>query len=295
MKTIVILKGLPASGKSTYAKELVQNNPGKYKRINRDLLRQMFDNDHLSNGNEKFIRKVRDQLIVAALENGKHVIVDDTNLAAINEKKIRDIAKEYRASTGQEISVRIKSFDVDVEECIRRDALRAKPVGRAVIEKMYREHFLNTQVSRDPKYREQDPNLPKAILCDLDGTLALMNGRNPFDASSCENDLPNSPVVNLVKQYANAGFKIILLSGRVDRYMAQTKKWLEKYGIPYDDLFMRKDGDNRKDAIIKRELFESNIEKRYTVEVVLDDRNQVVNMWRLELNLPCFQVYYGDF
>lgn len=294
MRTIIILRGLPASGKSTYAKELVKSNPGVYKRINRDSLRTMFDEDHFSNGNEKFIRKIRDVLIVEALNNGKHVILDDTNLAESNLKRIQQIAHDYKLEHNQEIAVKIKEFDVDVEECIRRDANRTKPVGRAVIERMYREHFMKKN-HRDPEYRVQNEDLPNAIICDLDGTLALLNGRNPFDAARCENDLPNPPVMDMVKNFKERGYKVLLLSGRMDRFKNQTVKWLEKNDVEYDALWMRKTGDNRKDAIMKRELFETNIQDKYNVKLVLDDRNQVVDMWRLELNLPCFQVFYGDF
>ncbi|MBK9581896.1 MAG: hypothetical protein IPO48_08380 [Saprospiraceae bacterium] len=148
---------------------------------------------------------------------------------------------------------------------------------------------------KHPVYRTQDPSLPKAIICDLDGTLALMNGRSPFDASTCESDLPNTPVVNIVKNYHELGYKIILASGREDTFKTQTISWLEKYDVQYDLLFMRAAGDYRKDAVIKKEMFDTQIEGKYFVEFVLDDRNQVVDLWRKDLNLPCFQVYYGDF
>ncbi len=52
---------------------------------------------------------------------------------------------------------------------------------------------------------------------------------------------------------------------------------------------------SRKNAIIKKELFEQQIAEKYFIELVLDDRDQVVDMWRLELGLPCLQVNYGDF
>jgi hypothetical protein len=144
-------------------------------------------------------------------------------------------------------------------------------------------------------YRTQDPSLPKAIICDLDGTLCLMNGRSPFDASRCDEDLPNIPVVNMVKNYHQLGYKIILASGREDTFKPQTMTWLERYGITYDMLIMRTSGDFRKDAIIKKEIFVNHVEGKYFVELVLDDRNQVVDLWRNDLHLPCFQVFYGDF
>ncbi len=137
--------------------------------------------------------------------------------------------------------------------------------------------------------------MPKAVICDLDGTLALMNGRNPFDASSCENDLLNVPVNRVLENYRKLGYKIILLSGRQDQFREQTERWLLQHGVGYEVLLMRKFKDNRKDSIIKREIFEEHIRGTYFIELVLDDRNQVVDMWRDELRLPCFQVYYGDF
>lgn len=148
---------------------------------------------------------------------------------------------------------------------------------------------------RGPLYVKQDQSLPPAIICDLDGTLALMNGRNPFDASKCEDDLPNNPVVHLVKLYADQGTKIILLSGRTDNYKSETLRWLENHSITYEKLLMRRHGDSRKDAIIKKEIIDNEIKGKYFVRFVLDDRNQVVDMWRNEIGYPCFQVYYGDF
>lgn len=145
------------------------------------------------------------------------------------------------------------------------------------------------------EYRKQDETLPKGIICDLDGTLSLIHNRSPFDASKCEQDKPNIPIVNLVKNYKKLGYKILLLSGRDGKYESQTISWLEKHGVIYDALWMRKPKDNRKDAIIKEEIFRIEIENKYYVEFVLDDRNQVVDLWRKDLKLPCLQVFYGDF
>ncbi len=93
MKQVIILRGLPASSKSTYAKSLIDSQPNKYKRINKDLLREMLDNSHWSKDNEKFILNMRDILIIQALENGKHVIIDDTNLASTHITRITQLVK----------------------------------------------------------------------------------------------------------------------------------------------------------------------------------------------------------
>jgi len=91
------------------------------------------------------------------------------------------------------------------------------------------------------------------------------------------------------------GYKIILLSGREEKYKEPTFRFLETHQINFDILLMRKTSDNRKDSIIKKEIFAEHIQDKYFIEFVLDDRNQVVDMWRNDLKLPCFQVYYGDF
>lgn len=290
MKKVIIMRGLPGSGKSTYAKQLVDAEPNVYKRINRDDMRMMFDNGYVSKGNEKFVKKVRDLLITAALEEGKHVIVDDTNLSDTNIIRIRQLVEMFNKNNNDNVVVEIKEMTTTVEECIARDAERAKPVGAKVIKTMHRQFF-----HKDPTYLPQDTALPKAILCDLDGTLALMNGRNPFDASTCEADLPNVAVVQAVKNYAKLGYKIILVSGRKDTYRPQTEKWLQAHAIEHEMLLMRKWDDNRKDAIVKREIYDADIKDKFYVECVFDDRDQVVDMWRNELGLACFQVYYGDF
>lgn len=290
MKKVIILRGIPGSGKSSYAKQLVEENPNAYKRINRDDLRAMFDNGYVSKGNEKFVKQVRDLLIVKALEDGKHVVVDDTNLSESNLVRIKQLVHEFNKAHNDEVTVELKEMDTPLEVCIVRDSAREKKVGERTIRAMHRQFF-----GEPERYAEQDNSLPKAVICDLDGTLALMNGRNPFDASSCENDLLNVPVNRVLENYRKLGYKIILLSGRQDQFREQTERWLLQHGVEYEVLLMRKFKDNRKDSIIKREIFEEHIRGTYFIDLVLDDRNQVVDMWRDELRLPCFQVYYGDF
>ena len=135
-------------------------------------------------------------------------------------------------------------------------------------------------------------NMVEAIICDLDGTLALHNGRSPFEYHKCDTDLPNRPVVELVKRL---GMPVIYISGRDDSCFRLTKQWLAAQELPEGELFMRKTGDQRKDALVKRELYEQHVVGRYQILFVLDDRDQAVELWRKELGLTCLQVAYGNF
>lgn len=291
MKTLYILKGLPASGKSTWAKQKIAENPSAFKRINKDDLRAMLDNNKWSKGNEKFVLKMRDMMIWEALSEGKHVISDDTNLAAKHETRMRQLVDNYTKETGEEVSIKVKFFDVPVEECIKRDLNRNRSVGEQVIRRMYKQFI--SKPERHLPYMEQDATLPKAIMCDLDGTLAILH-RNPYDASTCEQDELNVPVANIVKTYKQLGHSILLVSGRMDKYQPETERWLAKHNIKYDVLIMRKSKDIRKDSIIKEEIFNENIRDKWHVDFVLDDRQQVVDMWR-NIGLLCCQVAPGDF
>lgn len=138
--------------------------------------------------------------------------------------------------------------------------------------------------------------MKKAIIVDLDGTMCIFDKRGPFDYQKCDTDLPNEPVLDIVRRYnADPEFTVIFVSGREDEARAMTVKWLEKHlGLLPEYLFMRKTKDWRKDTIVKRELYEEHIKGKFEVLFVLDDRDQVVKMWRQE-GLTCFQVAEGNF
>lgn len=137
----------------------------------------------------------------------------------------------------------------------------------------------------------------KAIICDLDGTLAIIEHRSPYNATTAEQDSLNHPIANILKVYSNQRefpIDIILLSGRNEKYRSYTMTWLKNHGIKYSELYLRPDDDYRKDAIYKKEVYESHIKDKYEILFVLEDRSQVVEMWRAE-GLTCLQVAPGDF
>jgi len=74
---LLLLKGLPASGKSTYAKELEKQG---WARANKDDIRKMFFSNYTHKDEAEVVR-MEDARVVAALLDGKNVVVDDTNFA----------------------------------------------------------------------------------------------------------------------------------------------------------------------------------------------------------------------
>lgn len=326
MRTVFILRGLPGCGKSTFAASLVAKEPNRWVRINRDDLRSMSvgpaNNPHTGDkSREEFVREAKNNLLSAALKSGYDVILDDTHLVPQTVKKLHTFVE----SIGN-VKVIEKSFNVDVEEAIARDAKRSgfAHVGEKVIRDMARGAGLEGRrklPDREVYYPPIgcgdpltiNPDLPTAIMVDLDGTLALIGDRSPYDATGCdEKDLPNWPVIKTVLAMHAQGVKIIFMSGRDVKYRPETVRFIEKYcreidlklwgpggqPIPYE-LHMRGEldltkVDQRKDSIIKEELFDAHVRGKYNVLFVLDDRNQVCRKWR-ELGLTVFQVAEGDF
>ena len=136
---------------------------------------------------------------------------------------------------------------------------------------------------------------PSAVLVDIDGTLALIKDRNPYSHQGVLKDHPNAPVIAVVRALSAAGHAIVLVSGRSELAREDTEVWLRRHlGGEFHGPFMRAHGDDRKDAVIKRELYERHVKPHLEVLCVLDDRDQVVHMWR-GLGLTCLQVAPGDF
>jgi hypothetical protein len=137
--------------------------------------------------------------------------------------------------------------------------------------------------------------LPRAVIFDIDGTLALRGDRDPYAWERVGEDQPNPAVIELAHTIAAAGLhRIIVMSGRDEVCRMQTEMWLDAHGITFDELHMRARKDNRKDSIIKRELYEQHVVGRYDVAFTVDDRQIVVDTWR-EMGLTCMQVADGDF
>lgn len=280
MKKLLMLSGLPASGKSTEATRLVKEEG--YKRVNKDDLRAMIDSSKWSKENEKEIVECRDLIIINYLDAGYNVVVDDTNLHPSHRETLAEIADNCDAEFEE------KFFDVPVMTCIERDSKRGdKSVGAKVIMGMYNQ-FLKPN---PPEWSEDKQN---CFVFDIDGTLALMNGRSPYDYSKVSTDIPNYNITAIARILKTTGLPILVVSGRPDSCAEDTMKWLEDNNIPYDRLAMRQTGDNRSDVIVKREIYEDLIEPEYNVIAVFDDRNSVVDLWR-SLGLTCLQVDYGFF
>lgn len=277
MKKFIATRGLSFSGKTRWAAEKAEEL-GNCVVINKDEIRKEMGAD-LSKGirvKESKVIARRNEMIMDALEKGKNIISSDTNffdrVDHIGNMKALVFPK-YRDSYEFEI----KDFtDVPIATLLERAERTDRPEGKefwkAVIMKQKDQYIT-------PPIVEQDSTLPKVIISDFDGTIAHMCDRSPYSGVGSENDIQNEIVCEYLKMMHEKGYLIFILSGLEDNYFSHRENWLKANGIPYDFLFMRKQGDHRKDWVIKEELFAEYIEGRYYIHAILDDRPQMVRFW----------------
>lgn len=298
MSTLHITRGLPASGKTTWAKAWVAEAPAARARINRDDFRaMMFETPDYTWPQELAVSEAVRAAVRALLDAGRDVVADDMNL---RPKYVREWLR-FAAANGA--TVEITEFPISIEDSIARDAERPRPVGADVIRRMAEKYTRKGQLQEvpdevfseaEPELYEPKPNSIPAIIVDIDGTLALHNGRSPYDLTRCGDDLPNAAVIEATQAAAADGLQVIYCSGREDHAREATSEWLTRHVGVSGPLYMRAAADKRRDSIVKRELFDRHIREHFDVRYVLDGRQQVVDMWR-SLGLTVFQVAKGDF
>lgn len=324
---LTCMRGYPGSGKSTIANDLAAKTGAVV--VNRDYLRKMLHDNYFS-GKGEFEDEVtiaERASVRAFLKAGKSVIVDATHLQVNYLRKWSKMAAEVGAS------FEVVDAPTDVEHCVVRDHLRGldgeRSVGEAVIRGMAKKHPMKSwptvaeQVPFEVVPYEFTPGLPWAIIVDIDGTLAHMDGkRSPYDYSKVSGDSVDEQVTWLVTALgsftnerwaigwdgevtpADAGFPAlatIICSGRDDTSSPETMQWLKVKADIVPDLFLMRptgakeaNGNKLPDYKVKYNLFDQHIRGKYNIRFVLDDRNQVVDLWR-QLGLKCLQVEPGDF
>lgn len=272
---LTMLKGLPASGKSTLAREEVVKS-GNSGRINRDDLRAMLFDSVWSGKREQVVIDCEKAIAEVLFRHNMNPIIDDTNLS----QRHRDMWSGFTKEKGQ--SFNAIPVDTDFETCVIRDMKRAKGVGRPVIERLAAQNGL-IEWGEKP-----------IVIVDIDGTLAdgskrqhLIDG-DKKDWKTYFEKCGEDEFVEWVFRKAMAlseDHTICVVSGRPDTYWRQTMLWFQKAGMDglnlrIDHIFMRSGGDKREDLIIKLEFLKYMPKER--IKLVLDDRPRVCRAWESE-------------
>ena len=280
MKKLICLQGLPASGKTTKARELLVEY-GNAVRMNRDDLRAMLHTGAWDGRQEHITRVIASDVVSTALNDtlAETCIVDDTNLAPSTLQAWQELAAYF------EWEFEVMPLDTPLAECLLRDACREHPVGAHVIWGMALQYRLVPQPAKG------------YVLCDIDGTLADCRHREhylqqePKDWQGFFACMSDDTVYQNIRMHvgalAQAGYDVFCVSGRPETYRAETETWLERNDMAWvHTVFMRQAGDHRPDVQVKRDMLTRYWQDTSQIHCVYDDRAEVIEHVWLQAGIP---------
>ena len=311
-KKLILTRGIQGSGKSTWARQWVEEDPENRVRINNDDIRNMLG-PYWIPSREGIVSSTKLQTTLYAMRMGYDIVVDNMNLNpkevkywenvidSHNNIKTSDINPDW---VQYEYEIEFKDFFIPLEECIRRDAMRPNPIGEKVIRDTWRRYKHFIQTSEVEKYVnnliKEDESKPYCLVVDMDSTLCFNTTKRPWygegAAEGMINDIPNMGVLRLVERWTKPGpaaysNNLIIATGRDTSQEEVTKQWLAKYNIYPQEFYFRKQGDYRKGVEVKKEQIEKILEK-YNIVAIIDDCEPIVQMYR-DMGLTVLQPNKG--
>jgi predicted kinase len=280
--TLVLVRGLPASGKTTWARALVASRrPGTILRVNRDDLRRSMADPSYSAPVDAVERRISDaewRLVRGALLDRVDVVVDATNLRASVARRWRALAEACGAGW------RVEEVDTDLEECVRRDAARPplERVGEETLRDLHA-RFVDPETGRLPRlglpprlssvagapYRPV-PGTPSAVLVVAEG---MVSPESP--------DVPDAAAVEVVRALAAAGHRVIAVSARAEDERAAVGDWLARHlAVPVEVLLLGAPRKRQRDVTAVLGLFDAHVRDHYSVVGVVEGRPAAARAWR---------------
>lgn len=129
-----------------------------------------------------------------------------------------------------------------------------------------------------------------AIIVDMDGTLCDVSSIRHYVTGERRNFAafheasrfcpPNRSVERVVRAANRVGTAVVIVTARDARFEGPTRDFLVRNDIPFDAIFMRPWGDQRRDTVVKDEIFDAIVEQGYEPILAIDDRNDIAEVWR---------------
>ena len=296
-KKLILCRGIQGSGKTTFARAWVTEDPEHRVRINNDDIRNMLG-VYWVTSRENLVSSIKKNMAEEAINRGYDIVVDNMNLNAKEILFWKDMVKMANMDPdGYQYEIEFKDFFIPLEECIRRDAMRPNPIGEKVIRETWKryKHFIQTtEVEKHVNNMRKYTGKPKCIVIDMDSTMCFNTTKRPWfgdgAAEGMINDVPNTGMCDMIRKLQE-DFVIVVATGRDTTQEAVTKEWLSKQGINADEFYFRTNKDYRKGVVVKKEQIEAILEK-YDIVAIFDDCEPIVDMYR-EMGLTVLQPNKG--
>ena len=148
MKKLLVLQGLPASGKSTYAVKWVNEDPEHRLRINQDSIRTMFGKYWLEDKiqlkkRESITSNITMELLKQSMFNQFDIVLDNMNLSTKTISSIEDCVNYFNIKFAdlQAYQIEYKLFKEPLQTLINRDSQRDISIGANVITNLYNRYY----------------------------------------------------------------------------------------------------------------------------------------------------------
>lgn len=328
MSNITILVGPPGSGKSTYANNLIyndgdhgaatirvsQDDQGKVGHM--DMFKKALENNQdIIVDRMGFNKEQRDRYLVPAKAAGyrtKIVVFHaplETCLARCNARENHPTIKN-----SNDASRAVNFFFSNYERVSDDEAMIVERLGwvgddgesvvvcdldGTLCNIEHRRHFVRPSEDLDV----QETTVLGPVVLPVPKKKFKKNW--PAFFAGIKDDTVNNPCAKLLKAMAWSGYGIVYCSGRGDNERKATVEWLSKHKLDWfvmplgnegykAPLYMRGRHDSRRDDIVKEIILDFEILTKYTPVFMIDDRDQVVAMWR-KRGFTCLQIDYGNF
>ena len=303
-KKLILTRGIQGSGKSTWARKWVEEDPEHRIRINNDDIRNMLG-VYWVISRECLVSDIKKRTAQYAMDKNYDIVVDNMNLNPKEVKFWEDLVFTHNETVKNSeftdkydiYEIEFKDFFIPLEECIRRDSMRSNPIGEKIIRETWRryKHFIQTsEVEHYVNNLKPYEGKPKCIVIDMDSTICFNMSKRPWygegAAEGMINDIPNIGVCDIIKQLQKQ-YTIVVATGRDTSQAEVTKQWLDKQGIIVNDYFFRTNGDYRKGIEIKKEEIIAILEK-YDIVAIFEDCESIVQMYR-DMGLTVLQPNKG--
>lgn len=319
MHYIIVTRGLPASGKTTWARQWKAQSEDRIILSIREMRKNLCL--EIENVQDENIRdKIADlgtiiikDVLTNAMNMNLDICLDDYNLDTQtinviqgiinwnNQKDKKD--KNVYGEIQQDYQLIIKDFFVSLDECIKRDSLRKDKIGEYAIRQMFNEHRETIQSALTDKIKAMKPKvdatLPMCMICDLDNTLVYQDESPVYSSIMIVNSY-------ISKIESSRGDKVVILTQRDNSQesVSKTRELLYKLfpEISQDNFLLlttiegekMKDGMTQAEEILKERLFNAHVLGKFNVDFVLEDSQSCVQMYRqkglevLQVNDGCF-------
>lgn len=316
MAHLILLVGPPGSGKSSYCNQLKdfvrvsQDDQGKKGHM--EVFNQaLVEGKDIIVDRMNFSKEQRNRFLLPAKKAGYtteiivHHVPRDICFDRMMEREGHPTINGAAAWKGVGTGTRSEELNNQILENVKIEKARQ---ANSALDTFFSKYERVSDLEADTVVRLgwNNPEIKcktKAIGIDLDGTMCNIDHRLHYVKGEKKRwgdffrEIPNDTVNEWCRQLVWAmqeDHQIVYCSGRPDNTRRDSEDWLRRHGVGADFLYMRQRNDFRQDDIVKEIILEFELKPRYDILMVVDDRQQVVNMWRKH-GITCLQCAPGDF